>query len=67
MGCFCNHRGPCKGRGRQEEQSQKEAEDALMLALKMEEGVTGQIQSFLEAVRGKGMDSSLKAWKNEPC
>ena len=35
----------------------------FMLALKMEEGVIGQIQSFLEAVRGKGMDSSLKALK----
>ena len=41
MGSFCNHGGPCKGRGRQEEPSQKETEDALMLALKMEEGVTG--------------------------
>ena len=30
--------------------------EALLLALQMEEGVTGQIQAILEAGKGKGMD-----------
>lgn len=39
----------------------KQREDALLLALKMEEGgVSQQIQATLEAGKGKEMNSSLE-------
>lgn len=53
-------------RGRQEVQSQREMDEAVLLAVKMEEGATNHISSFSRSWK-RLEHSPWSLWKDQPC